>query len=80
MTVDEMLGKISSRELFEWQAFEQISGPLGPYERLDRAAALIAERITYMLSSPKGRKKIKGIEDFVPRWGEREVSEDGDDS
>jgi len=79
MTVDEMLGKISSRELFEWQAYEQIAGPIGRYERLDKAAALIAERITYMMSSPKGRKKIKGIEDFIPRYGEREVSADGDD-
>lgn len=80
MTVDEMLGKISSMELTEWKAFEQLNGPIGQYDRLDRAAALIAERITYMLSSPKGRKKVKGIEDFVPKWGEREVSADGDDS
>lgn len=80
MTVDEMLGKISSRELIEWQAYEKVAGPIGPYERLDRAAALIAERVTYMLGSPKLRRKIKGIEDFVPRWGEREVSADGDDS
>lgn len=80
MTVDELLGKISSREITEWQAYEQISGPIGPYERLDWAAALIAERITYMLTSPKGRKKLKGVKEFVPEWGEREVTADGDDS
>jgi hypothetical protein len=80
MTVDELLGKIDSRELTEWQAFERMNGPIDPYERLDRAAALIAERVTYMLSSPKGRKKIKGVEQFVPKWGQEEVSEDGDDS
>lgn len=80
MTVGELLDKIESRELTEWQVFEQINGPIDPYERLDRAAALIAERITYMLSSPKGRKKIKGVDQFVPRWGQEEVSEDGDDS
>lgn len=29
MTVDELLRKISSRELTEWAAFERINGPLG---------------------------------------------------
>lgn len=80
MTVDELLGKVSSQELTEWMAFERLNGPIDPYERLDRAAALIAERVTYMLSSPKGRKKIKGIEQFVPKWGAEEISGDGDDS
>jgi hypothetical protein len=79
MTVGEMLARIDSHELTEWQAYEQIAGPIGPHERLDWAAALIAERVTYMMTSPKGRKKLGGVKDFMPKWGEREV-DDGDDS
>lgn len=82
MTVGELLETIDSRELTEWMAFEQLNGPISPYDRLDRAAALIAERISYMLSSPQGRAKLDragGAKQFMPRWGEREVV-DGDDS
>lgn len=82
MTVGELLDRIDSRELTEWRAFELLNGPVSPYDRLDRAAALIAERITYMLSNPKSRQKMErrgGVEQFMPKWGRRELTADGDD-
>jgi hypothetical protein len=78
MTVEELLKRASSRELSEWMAFEVIHGPIG-YERLDYAAALIAQRVTVMLSDPKEAKKIK-LDSFLPQWGREEVTNQrGDD-
>lgn len=82
MTVGELLNRIDSRELTEWQAFEQLNGPISPYGRLDRAAALIAERITFMLSDSSGRARLirkGGPEHFMPKWGRKELTADGDD-
>lgn len=40
MTVAEMLARISSYELTEWAAYEQMTGPLGPSWRDDVLAAI----------------------------------------
>lgn len=41
MTVEELLERITSTELTEWQAFEQVEGPLGQ-RRDDHLAVLTA--------------------------------------
>lgn len=62
MTVEELLARISSRELAEWAAFEQEHGPLG-LERGDWQAAVVAQAIA-------GDGKTK-LSDFVLRWGRK---------
>ncbi|MEU1736457.1 hypothetical protein [Streptosporangium sp. NPDC020145] len=64
-------------------AFERVTGPIDPRERLDGAAALIAERITNSLTETKG--KAPEVADFMPRWDapapiewEPEGDDDGD--
>jgi hypothetical protein len=61
MTVGEMLRRVSSRELSEWQAYYQVE-PFGPWRDDLRAGvqtALIANAIR-----PKGAKEYKPA-DFV---------------
>ncbi len=65
---------MSSQELTEWRAYEQVTGTLGQ-ERDDLLAAIIAERVTAMLSDPTKRKKRFTVEDFKPRWGRPKAKE-----
>lgn len=65
MTVRELLARIDSRELSEWVAYEQITGPLGP-ERSDIHAGIIAATIANS-NRGKGSKKAKPA-DFIPKW------------
>ncbi|MET8824796.1 DUF4035 domain-containing protein [Streptomyces sp. NPDC004610] len=65
MTVRELLARTTSSELAEWQAYEQLSGPLGP-ARGDLQAALIAS-VVAGVNRGKGQRAPK-ISDFMPRW------------
>lgn len=65
MTVEELLARVSSRELTEWAAFEREFGPLG-LERGDWQAALVAETA----AKSAGVKGVS-IKDFVLKWGGR---------
>lgn len=78
MTVSDLLERVSSRELTEWWAFEQMYGPVDPNTRVDWAAALVAERVQYMLTSPKGRRKLKDVAGYVPIWDKERSVELGD--
>ena len=62
MTVDELLGRISAAELTEWQAFEQVDGPLGP-RRGDQLAALTAYYVVRALGADKAK-----FNRMVPQW------------
>jgi len=64
MTVGEMLARVSSSELTEWAAYEQVFGPLGAV-RDDIDMAILAATI-YNAFAAKG--KGKAPEDFVPSW------------
>lgn len=64
MTVGEMLARISSRELSEWAAYEQLTGPLGG-RRGDVQAAIIAATVANAQRS-KGRALLP--KDFIPKW------------
>lgn len=62
---------MDSVEYTRWAAYEKATGPLGQ-ERDDRLAAMIAERVTSMLTPKKAdRRRIK-IADFLPQWGGRQ--------
>lgn len=62
MTREEMLERISSAELTQWQAYEQVTGPLGD-ERADANAALTAFYVMQAL----GAKKVK-LDKLLPKW------------
>jgi hypothetical protein len=68
MPVDEMLDRMSSRELTEWMVYEEENGPLGP-GRSDQLAALVAAVIANANRSKRGRTFKPA--DFMPRWGHR---------
>jgi hypothetical protein len=65
MTVAELLGRISSDELTEWQAYERAHGPLGPV-RGDWQAALIASTIVAVNKGKRGRRPK--LQDFLLAW------------
>jgi hypothetical protein len=68
MPVEEMLGRMSSRELTEWMVYEEENGPLGP-SRADQLAALVAAVIANANRGKRGRTFKPA--DFMPRWGKR---------
>lgn len=68
MTVGELLDRIDSRELTEWQAYEQVAGPIGP-GRDDLHAAIIAATIAN-LRRTKNQQPAK-VADFLPEWHRR---------
>ncbi|MFA5162089.1 MAG: DUF4035 domain-containing protein [Elusimicrobiales bacterium] len=65
MTVGELLGRISSRELTEWQAYYGIE-PFGE-ERADLRAGIIAATGANVFRG-KGIKPYKP-QDFMPKFG-----------
>ncbi|WP_141704159.1 phage tail assembly protein T [Planobispora rosea] len=64
----QLLRQISGRELAEWQAFEEVYGPVGVEARLDHTAAVIAQHIVNVIGRPK---KPFEVEDFLPHWDRR---------
>ena len=64
MTVGELLSRISSRELTEWQAYYSLD-PFGE-DRADLRAGIIAATTANMLRA-KGAKGYKP-QDFMPRF------------
>lgn len=68
MTVADLDMRLSSSELTEWMAYENLTGPLGR-RRQDIQAATIASVIANANRS-KGSKKFK-IPDFLIPYGRR---------
>lgn len=66
-TVRELLGRIDSRELTEWMAYERLSGPLGG-RRLDHAASLITAGV---VNANRQRGAPRKPEQFLPAWGRK---------
>lgn len=64
MTVNELLGRMSSREIAEWQAFERIEGPLGGLRADMHAAMVVAAVVNANRSKGPGKRPA----DFLPRW------------
>ncbi len=69
MTVGRLLREISSVELTEWMAYEQITGPLGPRRGDYQAAQITATLLN--VHRGKGRK-ARSTEEVLLRWDERE--------
>jgi hypothetical protein len=66
--VEELLGEISSRELTEWFAFDQVE-PIGG-RRGDLQAGVVAATVANV-NRAKGSREYR-ITDFVPEYGKRE--------
>jgi len=66
MTVGELLTRISSHELSEWMAYEQVQ-PFGD-ARADVHAGIVAATIANVNRDPKRQKKPFRPQDFMPRW------------
>lgn len=62
MPVSELLSRMSSRELAEWMAYENLTGTLSQ-ERDDLLTGIVAA-ITHNLWAKKPRK----VTDFLPVW------------
>jgi len=63
-TVEELLARISSRELAEWMAYAELE-PFGE-ERADLRAGIVASTIANV-NRGKNRKAYKAV-DFVPKF------------
>jgi hypothetical protein len=70
MTVSELLGRVSSRELTEWEAYAALE-PFGE-ERGDLRAGVVASVIANVNRDPKKRREPFEPKDFMPRFGETE--------
>lgn len=66
MTVDDLLTRMSSRELTEWQAYERHAGPIGP-AWFGEVIAAIHEQLqmsNYMFSKAKFKQPGKKPEQY----------------
>lgn len=72
MTVEEMLARISSRELTEWAVYEDETGPLDAGYRADVLAGIVSATVANALKGKKG-KRLKPS-DFMPDWGRRRTN------
>lgn len=66
-TVDELLGRMSARELSEWMAYAQIE-PFGE-KRADLRAGIVAST---MANIYRGKRKPFKAEDFMPEFERQE--------
>ena len=76
MTVEELLARISSRELSEWLAYAGLE-PFGP-ERADLRSGIVAATVANVHRDPKKRRKPYTSADFMPRF-RLEQGADGQD-
>ena len=63
-----MLRSIDSHELSEWQAYERVTGPLGP-QRLDQLVGMLAAVVANTARDPKKRAQPFEAGDFMP-WAD----------
>ncbi|ANZ35530.1 hypothetical protein BBK82_04980 [Lentzea guizhouensis] len=64
MTVKELLARIDSSELVEWQIYERMTGPLGA-GRHDYLTAMVTSAV---VNSQRGKKPPVALKKFVPQW------------
>ena len=67
-----MAEEMTSAELMEWAAYEQVAGPIVVHERVDIAAAIIGTLIARL-----GGDKRTRPEDLIPKWGTTSSPADG---
>lgn len=78
MTVEDLLDRISSPELSEWMAFEQIEGPIGS-PRADLHAGIIASVIANGYRDKKTKRSPFKPSDFIPKWDQGAGGPDPDE-
>ncbi|MEV0993412.1 hypothetical protein [Nonomuraea sp. NPDC050202] len=76
MPVEQMLRRISARELAEWEAYEHLYGPVSVEARVDRAAAVIAAQLANTFRG-KDTRPFE-VKHFMPRWDVRPL--DGEEA
>lgn len=60
-----MLADMTSAELTEWMAYEQVTGPLGP----ERSDVLLASLTATVANTARGKgQRAKEPQDFMPKW------------
>lgn len=64
-----MLSRMSSRELTEWMAYEQVTGTIGP-DRSDIHSGIVASTVANAMKGKKGKKFEP--KDFIPQWDRKE--------
>lgn len=69
MTREELLCRITARELVEWMAYYELE-PWGE-ERADLRAAIVASTIANIF---RGKRAAYKVEDFMPEFGRRAKS------
>lgn len=67
MTVAELLSRISSAELTEWQAFYRLE-PWGT-EIDDLRAGIVSSVVANVNRDPKKQRRPFKPQDFMPKWG-----------
>lgn len=70
--MEELLHRISSRELTEWMAYYQLE-PWGE-ERADLRAGIIAATVANAARDPKKRRRPFRPEEFMPKFDRRRQS------
>lgn len=71
-TVEELLARISSKELTEWQAYEQVAGPVDIGSRLDERFAMLAS-VVANVNRGKAQKPYRQ-EEFLPPWAQEDAA------
>jgi len=66
MTVQELLARISARELSEWMAYFRLE-PFGE-ERADVRSAIVAATVANTARDPKRRRRSFQASEFMPRF------------
>ncbi|MET0419012.1 MAG: hypothetical protein ABW022_23615 [Actinoplanes sp.] len=66
MTVGELLARVSSRELTEWEAYERVAGPVGD-ERFDHLFSMLQATIANVNRGKN--QKAHEPSAFLPKWG-----------
>ena len=64
MTVGELLERMSSRELTEWEIYERMTGPLGG-RRDDYLTAMLMSAV---VNTQRGKKPPVAMKKFIPQW------------
>lgn len=77
MPVGQLLARISSRELTEWQAFYRLE-PFGE-ERADLRAGIIASTMANTARDPKQRRKPFEPREFMPEFDGEDAPDEEDE-
>jgi hypothetical protein len=67
MTVEELLLRITSYELSEWQIYERMTGPLGG-AKLEYLFAMLAATVSNGFKGLAGKRGARRLDQFMLKW------------